>query len=644
MRAGTRAVLAAATAVVTVFCGIQTIPASAAANSGPRTVSVVPAGGLTDDQTLTVSWSGFAPIAGVVIRQCGPDPTEASACSTALVAGESSDESGRGTASIPVVITDPVNNRLLEGAPEARCDATHPCSIAVVPQTAPDDLSQAAIAAITFAKSRAACPEPGALTLRGEGSDSLERAMLAWIPQVCDPPLSVSADYVPKNDPSGVEDVACGLRDIAGVQAAPPDDSCPFTGKSRPASAVAPVAVSGLAFAFNMRDTDTGRRIDALKLTPDVLAEIFTGQILSGRDPRITKLNPGVKLPTKLRPIARADRSQLTVQMSTFFWQTAHTAYTSGGPAFSAGPIDVFPTLGGVDARTGGDPVALAVARPPDNNPKSDPTYGYIGVLDTSMAAAYGLPSASILGTDDKTWVPPTADSLARGLAAMKPGPTGTLVANPAPKDPRAYRLPVVSYFLLPPADSPATVTAAGVLFTGWVTTTGQSKDILPLGYLALPPTLVSQAANAYGLRGDSKRAPAAADPSPAPSASASGSAPSAGPATAAPAPAPVQPGVPVPASVGPATAPVVPIAPTALAAGQPTNAPTRRPSASAGVTDPVMAAPDAAVPAVVTTSVFAPAAPEGLPASSWLFLALVFGAVTALLAAPRSRRRGSQS
>jgi len=46
---------------------------------------------------------------------------------------------------------------------------------------------------------------------------------------------------------------------------------------------------------------------DGLKMTPDVLAEIFLGQITKWNDPKLAALNPGAKLPDL--PIAVVHRS-----------------------------------------------------------------------------------------------------------------------------------------------------------------------------------------------------------------------------------------------------------------------------------------------------------------------------------------------
>ncbi|MEI6623636.1 MAG: substrate-binding domain-containing protein, partial [Actinomycetes bacterium] len=355
--------------------------ATSAGASAPPSVVLDPSAGLIDGQVLTVNWHDFAPGASVVLRQCSQSPVSAADCSK-LLQSEPSDDSGSGSTTFPVVVTNG-SDRQLAGAPNVACDASSSCSVYVLPDAAPDSLGQGANAQISFAKPTSGCPSPGARSVSAEGTDAVGRALTAWRPVLCEKPDLTSVDYVPKNDPSGRQDFLCGLRDIAIIQGGPlAGEVCNGSGQGRSAPVVLPIAASALSFGYNIHDQKTGRRILDLKLSPSLLAQIFTGQILRWNDPRVAALNPGYNLPTKLRVVVRADASELNRQLTTFFWTTARSAYQGGGPAFADGPTDTYASIPGIDLRTGGDAVAAALASPSDNNPRDDPSYGYIGVVD----------------------------------------------------------------------------------------------------------------------------------------------------------------------------------------------------------------------------------------------------------------------
>jgi ABC-type phosphate transport system substrate-binding protein len=249
-----------------------------------------------------------------------------------------------------------------------------------------------------------------------------------------------------------------------------------------------------LGFAFNVRDLRTGQRILDLKLTPNLLAEIFTGQIRSWNDPRIAALNPDYTLPTKLRVVGRADRSAANLLLTSYFWENAKDAYLAGGPAFAAGPTDTYPSVLSIDLRTYGPAVAEQLARPSENDPRIDPTYGFIGVLDTSMAAVYGLPVAAV-GETGTGFVSPDQDAMRAALPGMQEQPDGTLVPDVSPDAAGAYPMTTVSYALLPTEDISSDLSRALTEFVQYGVTDGQEG--LPAGYLPLTDELVEQATDA---------------------------------------------------------------------------------------------------------------------------------------------------
>lgn len=479
------AILAGVTAV-----GALMSAATAKAEGTPR-VEVDPGSNLVDAQILSVRWSGFQPGASVILRQCAVAATKAADCSK-LLQSEPTDSSGVGSATFSVVATNG-SDRKLSGAPKVICDYATACSLFVVPDESADSLTTGASARLEFTKPGTACPTPGQRAFGAEGTDAASRAIAAWQPVLCDKPDLTSVDFVPKNDPSGRQDFACGLRDLAIVQGlSAAKETCNGSGQGRADALVAPISASALGFVYNLRDQKTGKRVLDLKLSASLLAQIFTGQILRWNDPRIAALNPGYNLPTKLRVVGRADASELNRQLTTYLWTKARSAYQNGGPAFADGPTDTFPSIAAVDLRTGGAAVGAAVAQPSENDPRDDPSYGYIGALDTSAAAFWGLPSAAIQSDDGGEFVAPTATSVGKAVAALK-DVSGSAAAVATSSESDLYPLPVISSALLPTDKATANQVDALRRFVNYAVGAGQAADVLPRGYVPLPPELAAK-------------------------------------------------------------------------------------------------------------------------------------------------------
>ena len=87
-----------------------------------------------------------------------------------------------------------------------------------------------------------------------------------------------------------------------------------------------PTVLGADAIIYNLPGVASG-----LKISPDVLADIFLGTIKKWNDPRIVALNPGVKLPsTDILVVHRSDGSGTTYVFTDYL--------TAVSPAWKAGP------------------------------------------------------------------------------------------------------------------------------------------------------------------------------------------------------------------------------------------------------------------------------------------------------------------
>ena len=116
-----------------------------------------------------------------------------------------------------------------------------------------------------------------------------------------------------------------------------------------------------------------------LKLTGQVLADIYLGNVTAWNDPAIAKLNPGVNLPsTKITPVYRTDGSGDTYAFTDYL-STVSPEFKS---KVGVGTEVKFPTGVGGD---GSDGVAAALS-------KTDGAIGYLTIAYvTSNSLNYAL-------------------------------------------------------------------------------------------------------------------------------------------------------------------------------------------------------------------------------------------------------------
>ena len=181
-----------------------------------------------------------------------------------------------------------------------------------------------------------------------------------------------------------------------------------------------PVAVVPVGVAFNLPS------VKNLKLSPDVLAAIYSGDVTSWDDAEIERLNPDADLPdTQIVPLRAAEKSALTL---------ATTAYLQrGGWEEPAG--DTWPES------TAGE----EVRRYSDLGNEVDDTAGSIAFLDE---AAIGTRFDTALLDFGQGFVRLNDDTLALSIAAgtVSTGPGGSInFRTPDSPDP-GYGLTTVTY------------------------------------------------------------------------------------------------------------------------------------------------------------------------------------------------------
>ena len=225
-----------------------------------------------------------------------------------------------------------------------------------------------------------------------------------------------------------------------------------------------PVTLGGVTISYNVSGVSTG-----LKLTGDVLARIFMGQITKWNDSAITSLNSGVNLPDQsITVVHRSDGSGTTY---------IFTDYLSAiSPAWLSGPgkgktVKSWPTgLGG----NGNAGVAGLVKQ----------TAGSIGYVELAYALQNKFTYAAIKNASGN-FVQPSLSTVAADAAA-KPNVTASDFSIVNQTGAQAYPISGYSWVLIYKKQSDSDKGTALVRLFDWVTHSGQS-DAKGLDYVPLP-------------------------------------------------------------------------------------------------------------------------------------------------------------
>jgi phosphate transport system substrate-binding protein len=222
--------------------------------------------------------------------------------------------------------------------------------------------------------------------------------------------------------------------------------------------------------------------VSNLKLTPDVIAQIFEGKITSWNNSAITAINPGVSLPsTPITVAVRSDSSGTTANFSLFLKTAEPSVWTLGSSSTIKWPTSA-------RAGNGNGGVAQIV--------KSTP--GAIGYVDYADAKATGLSSAEVKNKDGNYVAPsPTSASAAASGVTVSPNLTFHAVwGSGANAYPITYQ------------DQSSTNTANMLkAYIGYLI--GDGQKLLPgLGYAQVPSNIDQMAQAQLSKIGSSSSAP----------------------------------------------------------------------------------------------------------------------------------------
>lgn len=271
---------------------------------------------------------------------------------------------------------------------------------------------------------------------------------------------AVQINFQPIGSGAGIQQLVAGTVDFAASDVAMTDaDMARVEGGVR----LVPMTGGSVAIAYNLPGVDSG-----LRLSREVLAAIFKGEIANWRDPKLVALNPDLTLPDlPLVLVRRSDSSGTTAVLSAYLSAIDPIWKENVGAGLSV----AWPGGIGVKSNAG---VSAQIQQ----------AAGAIGYVESAYAQQLGL-SAAALENRAGAFVLPSVESTAAALAEVE-FPENLRAFATDPEGDAAY--PIVTYTWLltyQTYDDPAQAAALESVLT-WSLTEGQA--LAPaLGYVPLP-------------------------------------------------------------------------------------------------------------------------------------------------------------
>jgi len=231
-----------------------------------------------------------------------------------------------------------------------------------------------------------------------------------------------------------------------------------------------PMVLIGIVPIYNLPG------VPQLRLSGEVLAEIYLGRVKNWDDPAIAKLNPGVAFPkTSIRVIYRPAGKGSNYVFTDFLSKTSTRFHDQIGRS----PSPKWPV--GESAERSSD-----IADRVKNNP------GALGYVELQYADDNNITYASVLNPAGK-FVKATARSItAACVAAEAPGWDKLTASLTNATGADSYPIASFSWLYVRPSTKGQERTAALVEFLNWAYSDGQNAAI-QLGYSELPKPLVGK-------------------------------------------------------------------------------------------------------------------------------------------------------
>lgn len=308
-------------------------------------------------------------------------------------------------------------------------------------------------------------------TLNAEGSSAQKNAIEEAITTFQDSCEGATVNYNPTGSGAGIKQFIAGQVDFAGSDSALKKTE--KDGKIETAEAEKfcgspawnlPMVTGPIAVAYNVKG------VDKLVLTPEVIANIFSGKITTWNEAAIAKINSGVSLPSEpIKVFFRSDESGTTENFTKYLKAAAPNAW-------SAEPAKSWTGKGEGKEKSAG--VASAVQS----------TEGGITYAEWSYAKDNKLGIAQV--DNGGGAVELSGESVGKAVAAAKPDGEGNdlrLKLDYTTKEAGAYPILLVTYEIVcSKAKDPAKVELVKAFLTHFSSKETQAS-LEDIGYAPLP-------------------------------------------------------------------------------------------------------------------------------------------------------------
>lgn len=235
-----------------------------------------------------------------------------------------------------------------------------------------------------------------------------------------------------------------------------------------------PTCIGAVVIAYNLPG------ITSLKLTSQLIENIFLGEITKWNDSRIAEINKNITLPDmNITVVYRSDGSGTTYIFSDYLTK----AGTKWGEKIGTGKSLNWPT--GIGAK-GNPGVAGTISQ-------SAGTIGYIGY---EYAIAQKIPSASVANSSGN-FIEPSLSAFTAAAETEIPADTRVMITNSP--NPSAYPITSFTWIILYKeqayGNNSAEAAEATVNVVKWITGTNAQAIATSVNYAALPSKAVEQAA-----------------------------------------------------------------------------------------------------------------------------------------------------
>lgn len=300
--------------------------------------------------------------------------------------------------------------------------------------------------------------------LTGAGSTLVAPLMANWI-NGFEIKEGIPVKYGAVGSGAGIAQVTARTVDF-GASDAP---LTPEQGSACNSCVQVPWALSATGIGFNVPG------VKKLNLTGAVLAGIYFGKITKWNDPKITKINPGVKLPSlTITPVFRSDGSGDTYTFTEYLSKISPAWRSEVGFATTVG------WKAGVGAK-GNSGITATVVK----------TQGAIGYISASYLIAAGLGAAAVQNKAGE-YALPNLKNIESAASTVKSVPSSNAISitNPPAKATTAYPISTFTYAIVP-HNAPQ----KGFLqqFLNYAITKGQVYGAA-LDFAPLPPVVLSAA------------------------------------------------------------------------------------------------------------------------------------------------------